>query len=100
MEDMNTGIECKVMKTTEDKITKKELFFSPLCLVEVELGHEEAVTRSLDSAVNLTLQGLHKFTRNRPVNHETPTVTQPTTEETSKGIMLWQAVCLDIVNQS
>ena len=76
------------------------MFFSPLCLVEVELGHEEAVTRSLDSAVNLTLQGLHKFTRNRPVNHETQTVTRPVTEETGKGIMLWQAVCLDIVNQS
>lgn len=76
------------------------MFFSPLCLVEVELGHEEAVTRSLDSAVNLTLQGLHKFTRNRPVNHETPTVTQPATEETSKGTLLWQAVSLDIVNQS
>ena len=66
----------------------------------MELGHEEAVTRSLDSAVNLTLQGLHKFTRNRPVNHETQTVTRPVTEETGKGTMFWHAVCLDIVNQS
>ena len=97
---MNTDIKCKGIKTTEDKITKKDCFFSPLCLVEVELGHEEAVTRSLDSAVNLTLQGLHKFTRNRPVNHETQTVTRPVTEETGKGTMFWHAVCLDIVNQS
>lgn len=96
---MNTGIECKGIKTTEDKITKW-IVFSPLCLVEEELGHEEAVTRSLDSAVNLTLQGLHKFTRNRPVNHETQTVTRPVTEETGKGTMFWHAVCLDIVNQS
>ena len=96
---MNTDIKCKGIKTTEDKITKR-IFFPPLCLVEVELGHEEAVTRSLDSAVNLTLQGLHKFTRNRPVNLETQTVTRPVTEETGKGTMFWHAVCLDIVNQS
>lgn len=53
---------------------------------EVELGHEEAVTRSLDSAVIQTLSGLHKFTRNRTVNHEKLTVTQSSTEELSKGL--------------
>ncbi|XP_022779077.1 uncharacterized protein LOC111320680 isoform X2 [Stylophora pistillata] len=55
-------------------------------LSEVELGHEEAVTRSLDSAVIQTLSGLHKFTRNRTVNHEKLTVTQSSTEELSKGL--------------
>lgn len=42
----------------------------------VELGHEEAVSKSLDSAVHQTLQGLHMFTRKRTNDQEKPTLTQ------------------------
>ena len=43
---------------------------------EAELGHEEAVSKSLDSALHQTFQGLHRFTRNETDDQNKATVTQ------------------------
>lgn len=51
----------------------------------VELGHEEAVSKSLDSAVHRTLQGLYMFTRKRAENQEKSTLTQASITQSKAG---------------
>ena len=53
------------------------------------LGHEEAVSNSLDSALHQTLQGLQMFTRKKTDVEEKPTLTQASITQSESGQYLF-----------
>lgn len=64
-------------------------FFVPE--VVPELGHEEAVCKSLDSALHQTLQGLQTFTRKRTDVEEKPTFTRASITQSESGkVFFWK----------